>query len=131
MGFMKWFKGLKKKKVFPAEVTDQNFDELVLRSPIPVIVDVWSESCSWCNKLVPTIVELSTKYDGRVRVLHCNAGTAMKSAGRMGVRGTPTVAFFNNGKMVEKVSGFRPQHYFEEAISVLFPEALEPVDSAE
>jgi thioredoxin 1 len=100
----------------PVELSDANFDAEVARSKLPVMVDVWSNGCQPCAALVPTVRRIAAKYDGRVKVGHLNVGAGMKTAARLGVRGTPTVLFFKKGKVVERVVGVRGQHYFEEII---------------
>jgi thioredoxin 1 len=100
----------------PVELNDANFDAEVAKSKLPVMVDVWSNGCAPCAALVPTVRRLAAKYDGRVKVGQLNVGKGTKTAARLGVRGTPTVLFFKNGKVVERVVGIRGQHYFEEII---------------
>jgi len=116
MGILKWlgFDGGCEKE--PISLNDSNFVEEVRRSKEPVIVDVWSNGCSPCMALVPTIKRLACKYDGKVKVAELNIGQGRKSAAKLGVRGTPTVLFFKNGQIVERVVGVRGQHYFEEII---------------
>jgi thioredoxin 1 len=100
----------------PVELSDANFGAEVAKSKLPVMVDVWSAGCGPCAALVPTVKRLAAKYDGRVKVAQLNVGSGMKTAGRLGVRGTPTVLFFKNGAVVERVVGLRGQHYYEEII---------------
>jgi thioredoxin 1 len=100
----------------PVELSDANFGAEVSKSKLPVVVDVWSNGCQPCAALVPTVKRLAAKYDGRVKVAQLNVGSGMKTAARLGVRGTPTVLFFRNGGVVERVVGLRGQHYYEEII---------------
>lgn len=100
----------------PVSLTDANFAAEVVKSKVPVMVDVWSAGCQPCAALVPTVRRLAHKYDGRVKVAQLNVGAGPKAAGRLGVRGTPTVLFFKNGAVVERVVGLRGQHYYEEII---------------
>jgi thioredoxin 1 len=100
----------------PVELNDANFATEVTRSGLPVVVDVWSNGCQPCAALVPTVKRLAAKYDGRVKVAQLNVGAGAKTAARLGVRGTPTVLFFKNGNVVERVVGLRGQHYYEEII---------------
>ncbi len=100
----------------PVELSDANFATEVTKSKLPVMVDVWSNGCQPCAALVPTVKRLAAKYDGRVKVGQLNVGSGGKTAARLGVRGTPTVLFFKNGSVVERVVGVRGQHYFEEII---------------
>jgi thioredoxin 1 len=104
------------KELEPVALDDRNFDAEVRKSKMPVVVDVWSTGCAPCAALVPTIRRLAGKYEGRVKIAQLNVGTGMKAAGKLGVRGTPTVLFFKNGAVVERVVGFRGQQYFEEII---------------
>lgn len=116
MGILNWLGITGNCEKEPLELTDKNFTEEVRRSKIPVVVDVWSNGCAPCMQLVPTIRRLACKYDGKVKVAHLNANNAPRTMGKLGVRGTPTVLFFKNGNIVERVTGVRGQHYFEEVI---------------
>ena len=116
MGILNWlgFDGACEKE--PVSLNDKNFVDEVRRSKVPVIVDVWSHGCAPCMALVPTIKRLACKYDGKIKVAELNTAAGPKSVGKLGVRGTPTVLFFKNGAVVERVVGVRGQHYFEEII---------------
>lgn len=116
MGILNWLGITQDCEKDPIELTDKNFAQEVRRSKIPVIVDVWSNGCAPCVQLAPTIKRLACKYDGQIKVAHMNAAAGMKSAQKLGVRGTPTVLFFKNGNIVERVVGVRGQHYFEDII---------------
>ena len=116
MGILNWlgFDGSCEEE--PVELNDKNFNQEVRKSDIPVIVDIWSDGCQPCMALVPTIKKLTCKYKGVVKVGHLNVGAAPKTLSKLGVRGTPTVLFFKNGAVVERVVGMRGQHYYEEII---------------
>lgn len=116
MGLLNWlgFDGACEKE--PVSLNDSNFAKEVRNSKIPVILDVWSNGCAPCMALVPTIKRLACKYDGKIKVAELNVARGQKSAAKLGVRGTPTVLFFKNGQVVERVVGVRGQHYFEEII---------------
>jgi thioredoxin 1 len=105
-----------KKKVRPVSVTDGNFEEEVARSALPVMLDIWGPSCVHCRKLESIIMDLASKYDGRVKVAEMNAAVSPLTSTRLGVRGTPTVIYFRGGVEVERVVGFRGQLYHEEII---------------
>jgi len=126
MGILKWMgfdAGCEKE---PMELTDQNFNKEVAKSSVPVVLDIWSPGCQPCVALAPTIKRLACKYDGKVKVAHLNSQNAPKTMGKLGVRGTPTVLFFKNGQVVERVVGTRGQHYYEEIIEEdLLPKAAE------
>lgn len=117
MGILKWlgFDGGCEQE--PVELDDKNFHEEVVRSDVPVVVDVWSHGCQPCMALVPTVKRLACKYDGEVKVAQLNVGVGGKTAARLGVRGTPTMLFFKpGGALVERVVGVRGQHYYEDVI---------------
>lgn len=115
MGLLNWL-GFGECEKEPVELNDENFHAEVYKSDIPVVVDIWSNGCQPCMALVPTIKRLACKYDGKVKIAQLNVGVGRKSAAKLGVRGTPTVLFFKNGALKERVVGFRGQHYFEEII---------------
>jgi thioredoxin 1 len=116
MGILSWLGFDGAGEAEPVELTDDNFAAEVARSKLPVVVDVWSTGCQPCAALVPTVKRLAHKYDGRVKVAQLNVGRGQRTAARLGVRGTPTVLFFRNGAVVERVVGLRGQHYYEEII---------------
>jgi len=116
MGLLSWL-GLEGEcEQEPVALDDGNFVDEVRRSDVPVLVDVWSNGCQPCMHLVPTIKKLACKYEGRVKVAQLNVGAAPRTMRKLGVRGTPTVLFFKNGAVVERVVGVRGQHYYEEVI---------------
>ncbi len=115
MGFMKWL-GLDDCKKEPLALSDDNFKQEVAQSDVPVLVDVWSQGCQPCATLAPTIMRLACKYEGQLKVTQLNTGAAPKTMSRLGVRGTPTVLFFKNGQIIERVVGVRGQHYYEDII---------------
>ncbi|MFH1438553.1 MAG: thioredoxin domain-containing protein [Pseudomonadota bacterium] len=119
MGFLsKLFE--EKKKVQPVSVNDENFRQEVLESELPVMLDVWGPSCAHCTRLEPIILRLAAKYEGKVKVAEMNAGSAPMTSGSLGVRGTPTVIYFKDGKIIERVSGFRGELYHMEIIETEF-----------
>ena len=121
MGFLSRLFGERKPRVDPVSLDDANFNQEVLEHKGPCLVDVWSETCSHCAKLAPTIVKLATKYQGQVKVCELNAGKSPALARRMEVRGMPTVVVFEDGKVLGRVTGFRLQSYYEEMIETEFP----------
>ena len=116
MGLLSWLGFDGGAELEPVALDDKNFNQEVRKSDIPVLVDVWSNGCQPCMALIPTIKRLAGKYEGRVKVAQLNVGAGPKSAAKLGVRGTPTVLFFKNGAVVERVVGMRGQHFYEEII---------------
>jgi thioredoxin len=111
-------------KITPDSVRDlRTFSERVLESDIPVIVDVWSESCAPCKKMAPVLVNVATKYEGRVRVVEIDTTSEPALLARLGVRATPTLIMFEGGEEIGRMAGFRPEGWFDEMIATEFPEA--------
>lgn len=132
MGLLQWLgldMGCEKA---PVSLNDQNFETEVLKSPLPVIVDVWGEGCAPCVALAPTIKRLACKYEGQVKVCELNASAYPKQAGKLGVRGTPTVLFFKDRAVRERVVGMRGQHFYEEILAQDFgvPDPSAPKEAA-
>jgi thioredoxin-like negative regulator of GroEL len=105
-----------KAKVQPVSVNDENFEAEVVRSELPVMLDVWTPTCTHCHKLEPIVMDLATRYQGRVKVAEVNGAEAPATMARLQVRGTPTVIYFREGREVERVVGFRGSLYHSEYI---------------
>jgi thioredoxin 1 len=86
-------------------LTDNNFDDSVIKSDKPVLVDFWAEWCGPCRRLAPTVEELATDFDGRVTVGKLNVDDNPGTAGRFSIRGIPTLLLFKGGQIVEQVVG--------------------------
>ena len=91
------------------EFSDSNFEQEVLNSGTPVLVDFWAEWCGPCRMIGPVVEELATEYDGKAKIgkmnIDLNPGTPMK----YGVRSIPTLLVFKNGEVVDKVVGAVPK----------------------
>ncbi len=116
MGLLSALFGPPKARVQPTHVDDANFHAEVLRSELPVVVDVWSPGCGPCRMLEPVIVDVATRYAGRVKVAELNAAESGEIAARLGVMGTPTVLFFRGRREVERVVGFVGERYIREIV---------------
>ncbi len=90
-------------------VNDENFDEEVLQSDIPVLVDFWAEWCGPCKVVGPTIEALASDYQGKVKVAKLDVDSSPEAAGRFGVRSIPTLIVFKNGKAQQAVVGVKPK----------------------
>ncbi len=116
MGIFSNLFGPKTPRVQPVHVHDGNFIAEVLRSELPVVVDVWGPGCGPCRMLEPIIMTLAGAYQGRVKVAEVNAAESPRTAARSGVMGTPTVIFYRRGREVERVVGFAGERYLREII---------------
>lgn len=87
------------------EFTDQNFDEQVLKSGKPVLVDFWAPWCAPCRMLAPTVEDVAGQYTGRAVVGKVNVDENQSIASRYNIRGIPTLLLFRDGQVQEQVVG--------------------------
>lgn len=81
------------------EFTDANFEELVLKSDKPVLVDFWAEWCNPCKQLTPVLEDLANDYKGRLIIAKLDIDDSPQTATKFGVRGIPTLMLFKNGSL--------------------------------
>ncbi len=101
------------------EITDANFEEVVLKSSQPVLVDFWAEWCGPCRMLGPIIEELSSDYDGKAVIGKVDVDTNQKFAAQFGVRNIPTVLIFKDGELVNRQVGVSQKNVYADYIDAL------------
>ncbi len=101
------------------EVTDQDFNEVVLKSEIPVIVDLWAVWCGPCRMIHPIMEEISEEYAGKVLMTKLDVDSNKQTAMKYGIRNIPTVLYFKNGEVVDKQVGAVPKKKFTEKLDAI------------
>ncbi|MDD5287637.1 MAG: thioredoxin [Dehalococcoidales bacterium] len=91
------------------DITDQNFEQLVLKTKQPVLVDMWAPWCVPCRMVAPIVEKLSLKYDGKCQFYKMNIDENQKTAAKYRVMSIPTLLFFKDGKVVNTVTGAVPE----------------------
>lgn len=95
------------------QLTDDSFDQEVLKSSTPVLVDFWASWCAPCKAISPVVDSLAEDYDGKVKIGKLNVDENPATPGQYGVRGIPTLILFKEGKVVDQVVGAVPKNQLE------------------
>lgn len=90
-------------------VTDSNFEDEVIQSEVPVLVDFWAEWCGPCKMIAPVLEQIADEYEGRMQVVKLNVDEAQQTAFRYNVRSIPTLILFKNGQVEMQVVGAQPR----------------------
>jgi thioredoxin 1 len=99
------------------DVTDDTFEEEVLKSDLPVLVDFWAVWCAPCQMIVPALEHIAQNYNEKLKVLKLNVDENMKTSAKFGVRSIPTLLLFKGGELKETIVGALPQNKIIDAIS--------------
>lgn len=102
------------------EFTDANFEELVVKSDKPVIVDLWAEWCGPCRMLTPIVEEMAKEYEGRAVIGKLNVDDNPEVTAKYGVRNIPTILFFKGGEVADKQVGAVPKSALVGKLEKLF-----------
>lgn len=106
-------------RVLPERVRDLDaFRKIVLQSDLPVIVDVWSATCAPCKKLEPVLIDVATRYAGKVKIAEIGTADAdPRLLAKIDVRATPTLLVFEGGQEIGRTTGYRPAEWFDQMIA--------------
>ncbi len=113
------------------EVTDANFDQLVLKSDHPVMVDFWATWCGPCRALAPVVDEIAQSYNGRVTVGKMDVDKNAATPQRYAVRGIPTLLIFKDGQVREQIVGYVAREVIEKALDKHLEKTVEAKSNLE
>lgn len=100
-------------------LTDENFEEEVLKSSMPVLVDFWATWCGPCRMLAPVVEELATEYAGKVKVCKIDVDAAPNASTQYRIASVPTLIFFKDGQVVAQAAGLQSKAALQEKLNAL------------
>lgn len=100
----------------PMHLTDDNFENEVLKSNVPVLIDFWATWCGPCRVIAPSIEELANEYGGKAKIAKLDVDNNQRTAMQYGIRSIPTILIFKNGQVVDTIIGAVPKAKIEQAL---------------
>lgn len=105
-------------------LSEQNWENEITNSDIPVVVDFWAEWCAPCRMMAPILEEIKREYQGKIKVGKLNVDENSTIAGQYRIMGIPTLLFFRSGKIVDKVVGIVSRKTLDDKIEKLLKEGV-------
>lgn len=103
----------------PVEITDSNFEELVLKSDKPVLLDFWAVWCGPCRMIAPIVEEMAKEYEGKAVIGKVDVDNNTAVATKFGIRNIPTILFFKDGEIIDKQVGAVPKKTLVEKLDAM------------
>jgi len=101
------------------EVTDNTFDQEIMQSDLPAMVDFWAEWCGPCKMVGPTVAELASEYKGKIKIAKMDVDQNRSTPARFGIRNIPTLILFKNGEVAQTIIGAYPKSHIESEMKKL------------
>lgn len=101
----------------PIQISDESFENDVLQSPLPVIVDFWAPWCGPCKMIAPTLEKLAKEMEGKLTVAKINTDDHAEWMRKFGIQGIPTLLFVSGGKVVHRQVGALPERMLREVVT--------------
>jgi thioredoxin 1 len=99
-----------------SEVSDATFDNEVLKSHQPVLVDFWASWCGPCRAVSPIVEEVAASYEGKLKVMKMNVDENGQTPSQYGIRGIPALLIFKDGKVAEQIVGYVPKATIDQSV---------------
>ncbi len=101
------------------QVSDENFEQEIINSDLPALVDFWAAWCGPCRMVSPVVEELAKDYEGKLKVAKMDVDQNRQTPARFGIRNIPTLIFFKGGEVAQTIIGAQPKSAIEEEIKKL------------
>ncbi|MGM0664431.1 MAG: thioredoxin [Thermodesulfobacteriota bacterium] len=101
------------------QVTDDSFEDEIVKSDLPTVVDFWAAWCGPCRMVSPVVEELAKEYEGKIKVAKMDVDQNRQTPAKFGIRNIPTLIFFKGGEVAKTIVGAQPKSFLEEEIKKL------------